>query len=97
MLGHLGAAVFLIFSKFFSKQIFENFFYFFQNIFFSNGSFLQKKKLKKKNFTLINMLISSKLFIRHLSRKIVRIESAGEGAATEKSRAVFGGKKINEI
>ena len=43
------------------------------------------------------MLISSKLFIRHLSRKIVRIESAGEGAATEKSRAVIGEKKIKAV
>ena len=33
---------------------------------------------------LIEMLIFSKLFISHLSRRIVRIESTGKGAAMEK-------------
>ena len=42
------------------------------------------------------MLKSSKLFIWYLSRKIVRIESAGKEAAIEKSGAVIGGKRINE-
>ena len=42
------------------------------------------------------MLISSKLFIRHLSIPIIGIESAGKGAATERSQAVIAGKRINE-
>ena len=32
----------------------------------------------------------------NLSKKIVRIESAGKGAAIEKSQAVIGSKRINK-
>ena len=42
------------------------------------------------------MLIFSKLFISCLSRRIVRIESAGKGVAIGKSRAVIGWKRIAE-
>ena len=42
------------------------------------------------------MLISSKLIIWHLSKKIFRIKIAGKGAAVEKYRTVIGGKRINE-
>ena len=42
------------------------------------------------------MLITSKLPIWHLSRKIVRIESTKKGAAIEKSRTVIGQKRIDE-
>ena len=38
------------------------------------------------------MLMFAKLFIRHLSRKLVRIENVGKGAATEKCQAVIGEK-----
>ena len=38
------------------------------------------------------MFISPKLFILHLSRRIARIESAGNEAAVEKSRAGIAGK-----
>ena len=36
------------------------------------------------------MLIFSKLFMRHLSSGMVRIESAGKGVAIGKSQAVIG-------
>ena len=42
------------------------------------------------------MLILSKLFIRSLSRKIVKIESTGKEVAIGKSRAVIGWKRIDE-
>ena len=47
-----------------------------------------------KSFTLIKMLMFSKLFISCLSRRIVRIESAGKGMAIGKIRAVIGWKGI---
>ena len=56
----------------------------------------KKKFFKQKSFTFIQMLISLKLIIWYLSRKLVRIESVGKGAAIEKSWAVIGGKRINE-
>ena len=49
-----------------------------------------------KSFTLIKMLMFSKLFISCLSRRIVRIESAGKGMAIGKTRAVIGWKRIAE-
>ena len=58
------------------------------------NAFSEKTFFKQKSFTL--MLIFSKLFIWHLSRTIIRIESAGKEAAIEKSRAVIGGERINE-
>ena len=92
-----------IFSSFKRKFFFQTtgkkkFFliFFFKNIFFSNKSFFQKKNGFQTSFILITVLISSKLFIRHLSRRIFRIESAGKGAIIQKSRAVIGGKRINE-
>ena len=42
------------------------------------------------------LITSSKLFIWHLSRRIVRIKIAGKGAVIEKTRAVIAGKRINE-
>ena len=56
----------------------------------------KKKFFKQKSFILIKMLISSKLLIWHLSRRIVRIESVGKGAAVEKSWAVIGWERVNE-
>ena len=38
------------------------------------------------------MVVSLKLFIWHMSREIVRMDSAGKGAAIEKSRAAMGWK-----
>ena len=49
-----------------------------------------------KSFTLIKMLMFSKLFISCLSRRIVRMESAGKGMAIGKIRAVIGWKRIAE-
>ena len=82
------------------KKIFFNFFksFFQKNFFLSNDSlFSNKDFFHQKSFTLIEMLIFSKLFISCLSRRIVRIESAGKGMAIRKSRAVFGWKRIAEI
>ena len=94
----------------FSKQMFNNFLktsIFFQKKFISKKIFFQKNnffKLKlfpknrfsNKNVLKIKMLIFLKLFIRHMSRRNVRIENAGKRAAVEKSRAVIGWKRINE-
>ena len=69
-------------------------------MFFSKAFFQKKKKkkkfLKQKSFTSIKMSIFSKLFIWHLFRGIVRIESVVKEAAAGKSRAVIGWKKIDE-
>ena len=67
-------------------------------VFFQTKTFLKKKTFYQQNsFTLIKMLIFSKLFISCLSKRIVRIESAGKGMALGKSRAVIGWKRIAEI
>ena len=56
--------------------------------------FFKKKKLfERKSITLIKMLTSSNLFIWHLSREILRKESAGNGVAIGKSWAVLGRKR----
>ena len=68
-------------------------------MFLSSKTFFQKKKktfFEQKSITLIKTLIFSKLFIWHLSRGIVRIESTGKGVAVEKSRTVIGWKRIDE-
>ena len=57
---------------------------------------IEKKLSQQKSFTLIKLLIFSKLFISCLSRRIVRIESAGKGVAIGKSLAVVGWKRITE-
>ena len=72
--------------KFFSKM----------HISFKQKLFSKKKFFKQKSFTLIKMLIFSKLFIWHLSRGIVKIESAGKVAAIGKKRSVIGWKRIDE-
>ena len=54
-------------------------------------------KASLKKIVLIKMLLFSKLFISCLSRRVVRIESAGKGMAVRKSRAVIGWKRIAEI
>ena len=51
-------------------------------------------QIKTFSNTLIKMLMFSKLFISCLSRRIVRIESAGKGMAIGKIRAVIGWKRI---
>ena len=100
-------------KNFFSKQVFfsrkkvffkKTFFlqkirFFSQkNFFLLNDSLFSNKNIfQQKSFTLIKMLLFSKLFIRCLSRRIVRIESAGKGMAIGKSRAVIGWKRIAEI
>ena len=66
-------------------------------VFFQIKTFLKTKIFPTKSFTLIKMLLFSKLFISCLSRRIVRIESAGKGMAIGKSRAVIGWKRIAEI
>ena len=53
-------------TVFFSKRVFFTFFFSKTYYIFSNKSFFRKKKN-----VLIKILISSKLFLRHLSRKIV--------------------------
>ena len=67
---------------------------FLKNVFFSNKSaFFQKKFFKPQSFTLMKMLIFSKLFIWLLSRGIIRIESAGKGAPKlEKAKQWLAGK-----
>ena len=65
-------------------------------VFFQIKTFLKKTFFQQNSFTLIKMLIFSKLFISCLSRRIVRIESAGKGMAIGKSRAVIGWKRIAE-
>ena len=70
-----------------------------QKIFFLSHDSLFSKTFSNtliKSFTLIKMLMFSKLFISCLSRRIVRIESAGKGMAIGKSRAVIGWKRIAE-
>ena len=57
---------------------------------------IEKKLSQQKSFTLIKLLIFSKLFISCLSRRFVRIESAGKGVAIGKSLAVVGWKRIAE-
>ena len=92
-----------IFSKkhtFLQKKMFffpKKFFFFKMTVFFQIKTFLKKNFFQQKSFTLIKMLRFSKLFISCLSRRIVRIESAGKGMAIEKSRAVIGWKRIAEI
>ena len=53
-------------------------------VFFQIKTFLKKKLFPTKSCTLIKMLIFSKLFTWCLSRRIVRIESAGKGVAIRK-------------
>ena len=65
----------------FSKKRFSspNFFFFQMTVFFQTKTF---SNTLIKSFTLIKMLMFSKLFISCcLSRRIVRIESAGKGMA----------------
>ena len=81
----------VFFSK---KKNFTNFF--FQKPFFKSFFPNKKKFFIWKSFTLIEILMFSKLFIWHLSRRIVRTESAGKGGAIGKSLAVIGWKGINE-
>ena len=82
--GLLGAEV----HKFFFQKNF-----FFKNMFFSSNAFSKKKSfLKKKVLFWLKMLISAKLFIWHLSRKIVGKESAGKGTAVEKVELWLAGK-----
>ena len=57
---------------------------------------LKKKKNVLKTFISIKMLISSKLFIWRLSKRIARIEIAGKEAVIGKSWAVIGRKRVNE-
>ena len=66
-------------------------------VFFQIKTFSKKNFFQQKRFTLLKMLLFSKLFISCLSRRIVRIESAGKGMAIGKSRAVIGWKRIAEI
>ena len=65
-------------------------------VFFQIKTFLKKNFFQQNSFTLIKMLIFSNLFISCLSRRIVRIESAGKGVATGKSLAVIDWKRIAE-
>ena len=69
-------------KKRFSSQ---KFFFFQMTVFF---------QIKTFSNTLIKLLMFSKLFISCLSRRIVRIESAGKGMAIGKIRAVIGWKRI---
>ena len=93
-------------KKFFSKQFFfskkhfflqkklflpKKFFFFQMTVFFQIKTF---SNTLIKSFTLIKMLMFSKLFISCLSRRIVRIESAGKGMAIGKIRAVIGWKGL---
>ena len=105
--GLLGAETFrrqrqekIFFPKkvFFSKTGFLPKKIFFSNdSLFSNKNFFEKKNFfQQTSFALIKMLIFSKLFISCLSRRIVRIESAGKGMAIGKSRTVIGWKRIAE-
>ena len=71
----------------------KNFFFFQMTVFFQIKTF---SNTLIKSFTLIKMLMFSKLFISCLSRRIVRIESAGKGMAIGKTRAVIGWKRIAE-
>ena len=59
---------------------------FFKNMFLLTKSFFPKNVFQAKKFHFNKMLISSKLFTWHLSRRIVRIEVAGKEAAIEKSQ-----------
>ena len=69
-----------------------------KKFFFKKKNFFREKVFFRSNnsFTQITILISSKLFIWHLSRKIVGIENAGKEAAIEKSWTVIARKRINE-
>ena len=51
---------------------------------------------QQNSFSLIEMLIFLKLFISCLSRKVVRIKSAGKKVAIRKGRAMIGWKRIAE-
>ena len=64
--------------------------------FFQMKAFLKKNVFHSKKFYFIEMLIFSKLFILHLSRRIIRRESAALGAAIGKSQAVIGWKTIDD-
>ena len=60
-------------------------FFLFQKCIFQIWAFFQKKTFfKQKSFISIKMLIFSKLFIWHLSRGIIRIESAGKRSCYRK-------------
>ena len=58
--------------------------------------FLNKKVLQYLGIKCYILVIFSKLFIRHLSRRIDRTKSAGKRAATGKSQTVINWKRINE-
>ena len=81
-------------TSFFKKKGFfpKKHFFLQKNVFLPKNFFCLSNKnfFQQQSFTLIKMLMFSKLFISCLSRRIVRIESAGKGMAIGKRRAVIG-------
>ena len=65
-------------------------------VFYQIKTFLKHNFFQQNSFALIKMLIFLKLFISCLSRRIVRIVSAGKEVNIGKSRAVIGWKRIAE-
>ena len=72
---------------------------FFKHIFFQIKPFPPKMFFNQKSFTVLGLkcyIIFSKLFIRHLSRRIDRTNSAEKGVAIGKSQTVINWKRIDE-